>query len=78
VWFPPSGPTCSNTYYRNQVCVKQFERYWDNNGAPGAPLALRVWRDQIEARNLGQAFIVHSYLPADNGWEAHLRYEWSY
>lgn len=75
VWFPPSGPTCSNSYYTGKICIKQFEKYWDDNGAP---YGLRIWRDQIEALNLGQAFIVHSYLPADNGWEAHGRYYWSY
>lgn len=78
VWFPPSGPTCTTEYYSNQVCLKQFEQYWDNNGAPGSPLGMRVWRDQIEALGHGQAFIVHSYLPADHGWEAHLRYDWTW
>jgi hypothetical protein len=75
VWSPPSGPTCTTEYYRNKICIKQFEQYWDDNAAP---YGLRIWRDQIEALGIGQAFIVHSYLPADHGWEAHLRFDWSY
>ncbi|MGH3693230.1 MAG: hypothetical protein ACRDRX_04390 [Pseudonocardiaceae bacterium] len=75
VWFPPSGPTCTNTYYVNQRCLKQFERYWDNNGNPGGPLVLRHWRDHILAKDLGMAFIVHDYA---TNWEAHGRYYWTY
>jgi hypothetical protein len=75
VWFPPSGPTCSNSYFTRQTCVKQFERYWDNNGNPGGPLVLRQWRDHILALSLGPAFIVHDW---STGWEAHGRYYWTY
>jgi hypothetical protein len=78
MWYPPTGPTTSTEYYRNRVALKQYELYWDNNGSPGMPTTLKVWRDNITALGVGPALIVHSYLPGDKGWEAHLRYDWSY
>lgn len=75
VWFPPSGPTCANTYFVNQICVKQYEIWRDNNGNPGGPLVQRHHRDHILARDLGMAFIVHDW---QTGWEAHGRYYWTY
>lgn len=79
VWFPPSGPTCNNSYFTGQICTKQYELYWDNNGNPGGPLILRHHRDHILAKDLGAAFIVHNWPggPAP-GWEAHGRFYWNY
>lgn len=81
VWFQPSGPTCSNGYYRNQTCIKQYEVWKDNNpangGTAGGPLKVRNERDNIFAKGLGPAFIIHNYVP-NNGWEAHLRNNWTY
>lgn len=75
VWFPPSLPTCNNPYFTGQVCIKQFERYSDNNGNPGGPLIERHWRDHILAKGKGPAYIVHNW---DNGWHADGRFYWTY
>lgn len=77
VWFPPSGPTCSNKYFKNQICIKQYEVWTDNNdnGNVGGPMVERIRRDNIIAKGLGPAFIIHNYNP-NNGWQAELRYTW--
>lgn len=75
VWFPPSPPNCNNNYFVNQVCVKQYERYSDNNGNPGGPLIERHHRDHILAKGKGPAFIVHDW---QTGWQARGRYFWTY
>ncbi|MFG2056543.1 hypothetical protein ACGFI9_21220 [Micromonospora sp. NPDC048930] len=81
VWFPPSPPTCNNMYYQNQTCIKQYEVWKDNNpgngGVAGGPLELRHERDHILAKGLGPAYIIHNYFP-NNGWQAELRYNWTY
>ncbi|MEW2357677.1 hypothetical protein [Spirillospora sp. NPDC029432] len=81
VWFPPSGPTCDNAYFQDWTCVKQYEVWKDNNpgngGTAGGPLELRHDRDNIFAKGLGPAYIIHNYFP-DNGWQADLRYSWTY
>jgi hypothetical protein len=80
VWFQPSGPWCSNPYYANQICIKDYEVWKDDNpangGTPGGPLVLVQQRDNIFAKGIGEAFTIHDYL--HNGWEAYDRYYWTY
>ncbi|WP_327584105.1 hypothetical protein OHA25_51230 [Nonomuraea sp. NBC_00507] len=38
---------------------------------------LRHKRDNIFAKGLGPAFIIHNCFP-NNGWQAELRYTWTY
>lgn len=75
VWFPPSGLTCTNAYISNRQCIKQHERWSDNNGNPGGPLVQRHYRDNILAKGIGPGFIIHNW---DNGWHADLRYWWAW
>lgn len=85
-YWPQSGPWCNNTYFKNQVCVKQFEIWEDDNpntdnfgpgSQPGLHLVIR--RDNILALNKGQAYIHYNYLANNgNGWGADGRYYWSY
>lgn len=85
-FWPQSGPWCSNTYFQNQVCVKQYEYWADDNpnntnyGPSEVPgLMLIHSRDNILALNKGQAYIHHNYLANNgNGWRAEGRYFWSY
>ncbi|MBF8194370.1 hypothetical protein ITP53_53690 [Nonomuraea sp. K274] len=81
VWFPPSAPNCANKFYQGRTCIKQFEIWKDNNpgngGTAGGPLELRHQRDNIFAKGLGPAFIIHNYFP-NNGWQAELRSSWTY
>jgi len=81
VWFPPSAPTCDNAYFQDRTCIKQYEVWMDNNpgngGTVGGPLQLRHERDNIFAKYVGPAYIIHNYYP-NNGWHADLRYYWTY
>ena len=81
VWFPPSGPTCDNAYFQDRICIEQYEVWKDNNpgngGTAGGPLELRIERDNIFAKGLGPAYIIHDHVP-NNGWQAELRYGWTY
>lgn len=42
VWFEPSGPNYDNTYYQDRICIKQYEKYWSNNGNEGDPAGAAV------------------------------------
>jgi len=79
VWFPPGN--CSNATFSGRQCIKQYEVWKDDNpangGTTGGPLELRIERDQILARGLGPAFIIHNYFP-NNGWRAELNASWTY
>ncbi|WP_213587631.1 hypothetical protein [Paenibacillus sp. J2TS4] len=44
---------------------------------PNGPMELRIERDHIFAKGLGPAYMIHNYFP-NNGWEADLRYSWTY
>jgi hypothetical protein len=70
IWYPPS--TCSNPYYGTRTCIKQWESWWDNKGAPGTPITRKVDRDQYIARGIGMAFQIQQYYPSP--WHADLRY----
>jgi hypothetical protein len=80
VWFPQSGPWCSNPYYANRICLKDYEVWADNNpvngGTPGGPLLLSQTRDTIFALGIGPAFIIQDYLHDD--WQAFDRYFWAF
>jgi len=72
IWSPPAA--CDNTYYGNQTCIKQWESWWDNNGAPATPITRKLDRDNYLARDIGMAFKVQQYYPSP--WKAELRYNW--
>lgn len=80
VWFPPSGPWCSNPYYADRTCIKDYEVWEDDNpvngGTPGGPLVLAQERDNTFALGIGPAFVVHDYLH-DNR-ESYVRYVWAF
>lgn len=80
-WWPPSGPWCSNPYFTNQVCMKQFESWWDDNpvngNTPGGPLVEVQNRDQMFAQGKGQAYWIHSYRTTPN-WHADGNSYWRY
>lgn len=75
VWFPPSAPTCANRHQRGKVCVKQWETWSDNNGAPGGPLVQRHRRDNVLAAGHGPGFVHHDYL---TGWHAEGPPSWAW
>lgn len=74
IWSPPAA--CSNLYYKAQICIKQWESWWDNNGSPGKPITRRLERQNQLARGLGMAFSVRQYYPS--AWNADLRYHWNW
>ncbi|ALC80598.1 MULTISPECIES: hypothetical protein [Bacillus] len=79
VWFGPSGPWCDNMYHQDKTCNKQYEVWKDNNdnGKIGGPMELRIERDNIFAKGMGPAYIIHNYFP-NNGWHADMRYSWTW
>lgn len=72
VWHPPS--TCHNPYYGRRTCIRQWESWWDNHGAPGAPITRKVQRTGWLARGVGMAFTVEQSFPSS--WRADLRRVW--
>jgi hypothetical protein len=74
IWSPPSA--CANAYFSGQTCIRQWESWWDNRGAPGTPIVRKLERDQYLARGVGMAFIIQQYFPTP--WRADLRYNWSW
>lgn len=76
VWFPPSKVgTCSNAYRSGQTCIKQHERWFDNQGNLGGLLTEVHRRDNILAAGIGPGWILHDYR---TGWHADLKYDWAY
>lgn len=73
-WSPPAS--CSNAYYSGKRCITQYEVWWDNNGAPGQPLAHRLTRSVKLARWIGMSFTVRQSYPST--WKADLRRHWTY
>ncbi len=80
-WVLLDGWYGNGTYYTVRVsteqlgdanCIKQWESWWDNKGAPGTPITRRVDRDQYIARGIGMAFQIQQYYPSP--WHADLRY----
>jgi hypothetical protein len=74
VWSPPS--TCSNSYLGVRTCIRQWESWWDNNGAPGAPITRKLERTVSLARGVGMAFVIDQTYP--HSWHAELHSDWSW
>jgi len=72
LWFPPGA--CWNPYHSNQRCIKQFERWLDDNGHYDGVLREKLRRDQFIAKDKGMAFHIFQYGPSR--WTAHGRYYW--
>ncbi|WP_193441179.1 hypothetical protein [Actinosynnema sp. ALI-1.44] len=78
IWSPPAP--CSNQYFGAQTCIKQRERWSDDNGHP---FSLSLERDQYIAKGLGMAFKIDHFFdrkwPAGHpAWHAALRYAWTW
>jgi hypothetical protein len=65
VWHPP-GP-CRNAAFGHHACIRQLERWWDDNGAP---FALKLERTNWLALGLGPGFIIEQTLPKP--WRAEM------
>lgn len=74
IWSPPAP--CSNAKYGRKTCVKQWESWWDNQGAPGKPITRKLERDQFIARGIGMAFAIQQYFPKSWRAEAHSDWTW--
>jgi len=74
VWSPPSP--CHNSYLGTRTCIRQWESWWDNKGAPGAPITRKLERDVYLARGTGMAFVIDQMYPAS--WHAELHSDWSW
>ncbi len=76
IWSPAA--TCSNTYHSNRSCIKQNERWWDDNQHA---FALTLNRDNYLAKDLGMAFKVVNYdlvQPGKIVWQANGRNYWTW
>ncbi|MBV8541195.1 MAG: hypothetical protein JO364_14205 [Pseudonocardiales bacterium] len=73
VWSPPSA--CRNTYLGARTCIRQWESWWDNHGAPGAPVTRRLERSVYLARGVGMGFLIDQAYPYP--WHAELRSVWA-
>jgi hypothetical protein len=78
VWYPPAK--CSNSYLGAQTCIRQHERWSDDNGTT---FSLSLERDQYIALNRGLAFKIHhtydrTWTPGHAPWDAELRYTWTW
>ena len=74
IWSPPAP--CSNAKYGRETCVKQWESWWDNQGAPGKPITRKLERDQFIARGIGMAFAIQQYFP--KAWRAEAHSDWTW
>lgn len=81
IWSPPA-PCPTNPYLPAATCIKQTERWSDDNGLPFAP---RLLRDVWIARGYGMAWQIRNYAPTANPtnpgpvtWRADGRYYWSW
>jgi len=70
-WTPPHP--CSNPYFSRQLCITQFEQWWDDNNHA---YSLQLSRTLELARGLGPAFTNHTTVPVS--WNANARYYWHY
>lgn len=70
-WSPPHP--CSNQYHANQMCITQFEQWWDDNQHP---YSLQLTRTVEIARGLGHAFTNRTTFPVT--WNADGRHYWHY
>jgi hypothetical protein len=74
VWSPPSP--CRNTYLGARTCIRQRESWWDNNGAPGAPITRKLERSVYLARGVGMGFVIDQTYPRP--WHAELYSDWAW
>lgn len=74
VWSPPSP--CRNTYLGARTCIRQWESWWDNNGAPGAPITRKLERSVYLARGVGMGFVIDQTYPRP--WHAELHSDWAW
>ncbi|MEU7747273.1 hypothetical protein [Nonomuraea sp. NPDC049158] len=74
IWSPPAP--CANAKYGRKTCVKQWESWWDNQGAPGKPITRKLERDQFIARGIGMAFAIQQYFP--KAWRAEAHSDWTW
>jgi len=74
VWSPPS--TCRNAYLGARTCIRQWESWWDNNGAPGAPITRKLERSVYLARGVGMGFVIDQTYP--QVWHAELYSAWAW
>jgi hypothetical protein len=72
VWSPPAA--CSNTYLGSRTCIRQWEAWSDNNGAPGSPVTRKLERSVYLARGVGMAFVIDQTYP--HPWRAELHSDW--
>ena len=72
VWSPPSP--CQNTYFGSQTCIRQWETWSDNNGAPGSPITRKLERNVYLARGIGMGFVIDQSYPLP--WHAELHSKW--
>jgi hypothetical protein len=74
VWSPPSR--CRNAYLGERTCIRQWESWWDTNGAPGAPMTHKLERSVYLARGVGMGFVVDQTYPYS--WHAELHSTWTW
>ena len=67
VW---SQETCANAYLGSRPCLKQVERWWDDNGTPWAE---KIYRTQWIGKGAGMAYRIE-----DHGVTLDLRYAWTW
>ncbi|MGH3870827.1 MAG: hypothetical protein ACRDSR_04805 [Pseudonocardiaceae bacterium] len=73
-WSAPSS--CRNSYYGTRTCIRQWESWWDNKDAPGAPLTRKLERSVSLARGVGMGFVIDQSYP--HLWHAELYSEWAW
>jgi hypothetical protein len=61
VWSPPS--TCRNSYLGVRTCIRQWESWSDNNGAPGTSITRKLERSVSLARGVGMGFVIDQTYP---------------
>jgi hypothetical protein len=74
IWSPPSP--CRNDYLGEQICIRQWESWSDNNGAPGAPITRKLERSVYLARGVGLGFVIDQTYP--HSWHAELHSDWAW
>lgn len=65
-----SQETCTNAYLGSRSCLKQVERWWDDNGTPWTE---KVTRTQWIGKGVGLAYKIDS-----KGTKLDLRYAWNW
>lgn len=74
IWSPPSP--CRNDYLGEQTCIRQWESWSDNDGAPGATITRKLERSVYLARGIGLGFVIDQTYP--HAWHAELHSDWAW